>query len=368
MRTLGVIKEQALESRVALVPEVIHALASDLKLNILVEESAGLKSGFSDEEYVKAGAKIVSRKELIDSSTILVAINGTEFVGASFKDKLCLGLFDPYFNQSIIKALKEQNATILSLELIPRISRAQSMDVLSSQANISGYVSVLMAANSLDKVIPLMMTAAGTIKPAKILILGAGVAGLQAIATAKRLGALVFAYDVRSAVKEQVESLGAKFIELKLLESGEGSGGYAKSLSESAQNDQREKLTQASKDMDVIISTAQIPGRKAPVLLNENIFSLMKKGSVIIDMAAKSGGNIPGSVTNEWVEKNGIKLYGADNLSRLMAKDASFTFSKNIEAILRLALSKEELPLDDEILKDAVICHRGHWVNKNFNF
>lgn len=364
MRTLGVIKESGNECRVSLVPETISILKN---IDVLVEKDAGAKAGFLDEEYILAGAKIVSsRQELVDGSTHLVAIDGQEFSSPIVKDKTLVGLFDPNFNQSKIKNLKEQNNTLVSLELVPRISRAQSMDILSSQANIAGYMAVMLGANFLGKVLPLMMTAAGTIKPAKVLVLGAGVAGLSAIATAKRLGALVFAYDVRAAVKEQVESLGAKFIELRISESGEGSGGYAKALSESAQNEQREKLGIAAKDMDIIICTAQIPGKKAPVLLNENIFSLMKKGSVIIDMAASSGGNVPGSVANEWVNINGIKLYGADNLARMLPKDASFTFSKNIKALLDLM--EGDLNLDDEILKDAVICHQGEWINKNLNF
>lgn len=368
MRILGVVKEQDAESRVALVPEVISGLIKDLNAQILVEQGAGLKSGITDEDYILAGATIVaSKEELFKASSHLVSINGQDFFGQNLKEKCLIGLFDPFFNQASIKQLKEQSASIVSLELIPRISRAQSMDVLSSQANIAGYMAVLLAANRLGKVIPLMMTAAGTIKPAKVMILGAGVAGLQAIATAKRLGALVFAYDVRALVKEQVESLGGKFIDLKLSESGEGSGGYAKSLSEAAQEEQREKLTLACKDMDVIICTAQIPGRKAPILLNDKIFSLMKKDSVIIDMASASGGNVKGSIPNQWVEKGNTKLYGADNLARFLPKDASFTFSKNIRSLLELLWAKPDLSLEDEILKDAIICHQGQWVNKNFN-
>lgn len=365
---LGVIKEsQENESRVALVPEVIDCLIKELKLTVLVEEGAGFKAGFLDQDYVKVGAKVVSRSKLLQSD-YLVGINGGQFFKEdSLNGKVVIGLFDPFFNREGINKLKEQNTTAVSLELIPRISRAQSMDVLSSQANIAGYMAVLHACSHLSKVMPLMMTAAGTIKPAKVLILGGGVAGLQAIATAKRLGALVFCYDVRHAVKEQVESLGAKFIDLKLSESGEGQGGYAKALSEDAQNEQRKKLTESAKDMDVIITTAQIPGKKAPLLLNDNIFSLLKKDSVIIDMAAASGGNVSGSVPNKWVDIEGVKLYGADNLSRMVPKDASFTFSKNIKALLELLLSEKDLPMDDEIVKDAVICHQGQWVNQHFH-
>jgi NAD(P) transhydrogenase subunit alpha len=362
---LGVFKENDNESRVALVPEVVLGLKE--KHSVFIESGAGDKAGFSNEDYIKAGAIICSRDEILEKCELLIAINGQIFFDYPVKDKILLGLFDPYFNRQQIITLKNKQATVISLELIPRISRAQSMDVLSSQANISGYMAAILAANYLGKILPLMMTAAGTIKPAKVLILGAGVAGLQAIATAKRLQALVYAYDVREAVKEQVESLGAKFIDLKLQEKGEGTGGYAKALSKSSQEEQRQKLTLASKDMDIIIATAQIPGKKAPVLLDENIFTLLKKGSVIIDMAAATGGNIPGSITNQWVEKSGIKLYGADNLSRFLPKDASFTFSKNIQAFLELLFLTKDLYLEDEILKEAVICSQGHWVNKNFS-
>lgn len=369
MQAVGVIREgDEKESRVALVPEVVLGMVKDGLAQVLVQEGAGLRAGFSDQEYASAGAKIISSKdELIASADWLLAVDARDFFslkGSAFSAKRLLGLFDPFFNRAGLEDLYGQKSTVLSLELLPRISRAQTMDVLSSQANIAGYMAVLMAAQNLTKVMPLMMTAAGTIKPARVLILGGGVAGLQAIATAKRLGAMVFAYDVRASVKEQVESLGAKFIDLKLSESGEGSGGYARSLSEEAQRELREKLTMAAKDMDVIITTAQVPGRIAPVLLNENIFSLLKKGSVIIDMASKSGGNVPGSIADEWVEKGGIKLYGADNLARLMPKDASFTYSKNIRALLDLLLAQDELNLDDEIVKNVVICHQGQWVNR----
>lgn len=368
MRTIGLFKEQATgETRVALVPEIVSGLIKEKLANVVMEKGAGLKSGFADEDYVKAGAEIVdSRAELIERADMLLAINGAEFFHESgLQSKVLIALFDPFFHAPEIKRLKEASASVLSLELIPRISRAQSMDVLSSQANIAGYAAVLVAAGRLPKVMPLMMTAAGTIKPAKILIVGAGVAGLQAIATAKRLGAVVFAYDVRSVVKEQVESLGAKFVEIKLTESGEGGGGYAKALSESAQAEQRAKLAQFAKDMDVVITTAQIPGRKAPLLLDESVFSLMKHAAIIIDMAASSGGNVSGSKLGEWTKHDRVTLYGAENLACMMPHDASFTFSKNIRAMLEL-ISETGLSVDDEIMKDALVCHQGSWVNQSY--
>lgn len=365
MRILGVVKEGDRETRVALVPEIVARIKKASPVEVLVESGAGLKAGFLDQDYLDAQATIVDRATVISKAQVLLAINGMSLSNeGGLANKTIIGLWDPYFNKDVIKTLCAQGVSLVSLELIPRISRAQAMDVLSSQANIAGYMAVLMAASRLNKVMPLMMTAAGTIKPAKVLIVGAGVAGLQAIATAKRLGALVFAYDVRAVVKEQVESLGGKFLEIKLDESGEGSGGYAKALSADAQAQQREKLALLAKDMDVVITTAQIPGRKAPLLLDERVFSIMKPGSLIIDMASASGGNVATVVSEEWVQREHVWLYGADNLARMVPKDASFTFSKNIEALLELM--GKELNTEDEILRDAVICHNNQWINQTY--
>lgn len=365
MNILGVMRERdQAESRVALVPETVASLLKDKQAQILVETSAGVKSGFVDKDYQDAGAKIAHRDEIIHHAPYLLGINGLSICDDNVLNKTIIGLFDPYFHkEKIAKACASSNS-LIALELIPRISRAQSMDVLSSQANIAGYMAVLLLASRLPKVMPLMMTAAGTIKPAKILIIGAGVAGLQAIATAKRLGAVVFAYDVRPAVKEQVESLGAKFVDIKIDESGEGKGGYATSLSENAENLLREKLAHFAKDMDAIITTAQIPGKKAPLLLDTRVFSLMKSGSVIIDLAAPTGGNVSGSVVREWIQKENVWLYGADSLARMVPKDASFTFSKNIKSLLDLMLVNDSINWDDEIVSESLICRDGHYVNK----
>ncbi len=367
MRIVGVVKEKTTsETRVALVPEMVLSLTKDKTTEVFIEQGAGVLAGFVDDDYVKAGATIASHDEVVAKANCLIAINGAEFFGESNLDrKVVIGLFDPYFQAAPIKKLNDMKASVLSLELVPRISRAQSMDVLSSQANIAGYAAVLLAASKLPKVIPLMMTAAGTIKPAKMLILGAGVAGLQAIATAKRLGAVVHAYDVRSVVKEQIESLGAKFVEITLTESGEGSGGSAKALSDAAQKEQRQKLAQFAKDMDVIITTAQIPGRKAPLLLDEAIFLYMRHDAIIIDMAASSGGNVTGTILGEWTKKGRVSLFGAGNLACMMPKDASFTFSKNVCALLDL-MAETKLDLNDEILKDSLICHEGAWINQAY--
>ena len=254
-----------------------------------------------------------------------------------------------------VKKLLAQKAILLALESIPRISRAQSMDVLSSQANLSGYVAVLLAANKFSRVLPMMSTAAGTIKPAKVLILGAGVAGLSAISTAKRLGALVYSYDVRSEVKEQVESLGAKFLDIGLQQQ-KSSDGYALALNEEQQKLQRELLTKKAQDMDIIITTALIPNKKAPLLLDDSLVLAMKENSVIIDMAAKNGGNINLSILNEWKKFNNAWIYGADNLASQVAHDASFTFSNNIKALLEIAFDKDgNLQKEDEIISLALI-------------
>jgi NAD(P) transhydrogenase subunit alpha len=368
MKRLGLVRESSPgESRVALVPEVVKILAKSCS-KIYVEKGAGEKSLFSDEEYSKAGAEIISdRKELIAQSDIIAAINGSEFYNAEVGSKTLIALFDAYFQKNAVAELKEKGARLLALEFIPRISRAQSMDVLSSQANLSGYVAVLKAAGRLDKAFPLMMTAAGTIKPAKILVLGAGVAGLMAIATAKRLGALVFAYDVRAAVKEQVESLGAKFVDISLAESGEGSGGYAKALSQSTEESLRAKLSDFAKDMDIIICTAQIPGKRAPLLLDESIFSKLREGAIIIDLAAASGGNVLGSKLNEWLKIGRAFVFGAESLSREVPKDASFTFAKNLQAIFTLFLGEgKSFDIHDEILRELCLCQENKWVNEKF--
>lgn len=367
MKTIGVVREcGAHETRVALVPLVTQELMR-AGAQVLVEQGAGLKAGFFDEEYKQVGAVLVdTSRDVMKNSDLIVSIDPMKLESGFLAHKMLIGLCEPYEKISEIKALKEEGVTLAALELVPRISRAQSMDVLSSQANIAGYVAVLKAAAHLNKVIPLFMTAAGTIKPAHVLVLGAGVAGLQAIATAKRLGAVVHAYDVRSAVKEQVESLGAKFLSIDLEESGEGSGGYAKALSEGALIEQRTRLGAMAKDMDIIITTAQIPGRTAPRLLDENIFSTMKDGSVIIDLAAKSGGNVAFSRPNEWQKIERVWLYGADDLARMAPKDASFTFSKNVKALIDHMKQKTHLDLDDEILREVIICSDKKWVNQSF--
>lgn len=369
MKVCGVIKEAFLESRVSMVPEMALKLIKQ-KMEVLVEAGAGEKAGFLDEDYIKIGAKIIKDKEeLFFRSSIILSIEAYNLpLSRNLENKIVLGFFDPFNHKSFLKNLNENSITALALELVPRISKAQSMDALSSQANLAGYVAVLFAANRLNKIMPMLMTAAGTISPAKVLVLGAGVAGLSAIATAKRLGAVVYGYDVRKAVKEQVESFGAKFVDLKIDEEAQGQGGYAKALSANAQIEQRKALTSFAKDFDVIITTAQIPGQKAPKLLDEEIFSLMKKDSIIIDLACQSGGNVLHSVLGQWQKIGQVLLYGAEHLARQVPKDASFTYSKNIVSLLDILYknNSENADFDDEIIKAMMICYKKNMINPQF--
>jgi NAD(P) transhydrogenase subunit alpha len=362
MKIVGIAKEtNPLETRVAMVPQVASALIKN-NWEVLCEEGAGLKAGISDEAYVEAGARVVKKSDLYAQAHVLLAVDAAGLSEAS--GQIVMGLFDPFFNQAAVKKLMAQNNTLLALELIPRISRAQSMDVLSSQANLAGYVAVVMAASRLNKIMPMMMTAAGTLSPARVLIVGAGVAGLSAIATAKRLGASVFAYDIRPAVREEIESLGAKFVEITVAESGEGEGGYAKALSEQGQAQQRQALTHYAKDMDVIITTAQIPGRKAPKLLDRDLYSLLKPDSVVIDLAAQSGGNTWDVEANVWQKIDNVWLFGGDHLARHVPKDASLTLSKNMAASLGILFNEQGvLNSEDEIIRGALIAERKVWKN-----
>jgi NAD(P) transhydrogenase subunit alpha len=264
-----------------------------------------------------------------------------------------------------MKEIAERKVLSFSMDAVPRTSRAQTMDALSSQANIAGYKAVLMAADRLPKLMPMLMTAAGTISPAKVFVLGAGVAGLQAIATARRLGAVVSAFDVRSAVKEQVKSLGSKFVEIDVGESGEGEGGYARELSETAKQVQRDKLGDVAKDMDIIITTAAIPGRQAPRLIEKNAVEKMRPGSLIIDLAASTGGNVEGALPDQEVNVNGVFILGPTNLAAAMPKDASQMYAKNVTALLGLMIKDKAIAIDwaDDILAASVITRDGEIVH-----
>ena len=360
------------ERRVAIVPAAITALTK-AGLQVVVETGAGQAAGFADEEYRGQGAEIVSRDEAFGADCV-VAVRTGGVCGEAWcadRDRLrsglvLIGLCDPLTATDACREAADRGAELFSLELVPRITRAQSMDVLSSQANIAGYRAVLLAANTLPKILPMMTTAAGTITPAKVLVLGAGVAGLQAIATAKRLGAQVSAYDVRPAVKEQVQSLGAKFVELPLeTGSSEGAGGYAKAMGEEFYAKQRELLGRVVADSDIVICTALIPGQKAPVLVTAEMVARMRPGSVVVDLAAERGGNCEGSRPDETVIVDGVTILGPTNLPAEVAHHTSQLYSKNMTTFL-LHLVKQglpDVPADDEIGRETLVTKGGEIVH-----
>ena len=360
------------ERRVAVVPGAVPSLVK-AGLTVVVESGAGSAAGFCDDEYRKAGAEIVTREEAF-AADCLLTVRTCGACGEGWcqdRDRLrpgvvLVGLCDPLSSPGPCQEAAEKGATVFSLELVPRITRAQSMDVLSSQANIAGYRAVLLAANALPRILPMMTTAAGTITPAKVLVLGAGVAGLQAIATAKRLGAQVSAYDVRAAVKEQVQSLGAKFVELPLETGGsEAAGGYAKAMGEEFYARQRELLGRVVGDSDIVICTALIPGKKAPVLVTGEMVDRMRPGSVIVDMAAERGGNCEGSRPDETVVRDGVTILGPTNLPAEVATHTSQLYSRNIASFLT-HLVKCGLPdaaSDDEIWRETLVARGGQLVH-----
>ncbi|MDP6434415.1 MAG: Re/Si-specific NAD(P)(+) transhydrogenase subunit alpha [Arenicellales bacterium] len=364
--TLGIPSEAfAGETRVAATPDTAKKSIA-LGVEVLVEAGAGSGAGYPDEKYSEVGARIVDGSEAFFADIVFkVQSPSEEEISRLKQGAVYIGFIDISSDRPTLESLTNANISAIALERIPRISRAQSMDALSSQAGITGYRSVIEAAYYYGRFFPLMMTSAGSAKPAKVTILGAGVAGLQAIATAKRLGAQVFAYDVRPQVKEEIHSLGAKFIELDLGESGEGEGGYAKELSEAAKKKQEHLLTEELKTADIIISTAQIPGRKAPILITEEAVRGMREGSVIIDLAAASGGNCPLTKEDEIIKAYGVTLCGLTNLPALMPGDASAFYSRNLYNLLELIVTPNDQGsaaldvLQDEITADALVTHEG---------
>ncbi|MDE3183300.1 MAG: Re/Si-specific NAD(P)(+) transhydrogenase subunit alpha [Bacteroidota bacterium] len=344
--TIGVLKEPLTETRVSLLPEHIGILKK-LNVDVLVESNAGEKAFASDEKYVEAGAGIDSRQNVINKSEIILTIHlPSASEVESLKTKVILGIFQPLYNVDFVKKLNVSNITVFSIDMIPRTTRAQSMDVLSSQANIAGYKAVLLAANLFPRYFPMFMTAAGSIPPAKVLILGAGVAGLQAIATARRLGAVVEVFDTRPAVKEEVMSLGAKFIEVEGAADASKAGGYAVEQTSEFLQKQKDRIAASVQKSDIIITTAQIFGKKAPILLTEEMIAKMKNGSVIIDLAAATGGNTELTKNNETVIYKGVSIVGNSNLPSTMPYDASKMYGKNICNFLQLIIDKEARPDD----------------------
>ena len=373
---IGVLKEHHPdEQRVSLVPAQVPKLLKSGH-QVLLEQEAGLASGYTDQEYQDKGAGLLPRSEILKQAEVLFLVRAGANADPSFINDvsklnpgtLVIGMMDPYEPHKIFTEYANKNIKAFSLELIPRITRAQSMDVLSSMANLAGYKAGLLAASALPKMFPMMMTAAGTVVPAKVFILGVGVAGLQAIATTKRLGAVVSAYDVRPAVKDQVLSLGAKFVEMPLeTDSAEGTGGYAKAMDEEFYRKQRELLTGVLKETDVVITTAAIPGKKSPVLVTEEMVKAMPQGSVIVDLAVERGGNCELSEPGKTVVKHGVTILGPVNLPATLGYHASQLYSKNIETFFYNLFTKEgELSLEreDEIIKSTLILHQGKAGNE----
>jgi NAD(P) transhydrogenase subunit alpha len=352
------------ERRVALVPDAVAALTKS-GFEVLVETKAGAGASFSDADFQKSGAQIIPDAATLQrEADILVKFHqptDTEVAGLREGAGLIAFLYAGT-HPDLVKRLAVRKITAFSMDAIPRISRAQSMDALSSQANIAGYKAVLLAAESLTKLFPMMMTAAGTIFPAKVLVLGAGVAGLQALATAKRLGAQVWGYDVRPIVKEQVQSLGAKFLEFDLgVKDAEDKGGYAKELSPEAKQKQQQMLAEKMKEFDVVITTALIPGRPAPRLITKETVAGMRHGSVIVDLAAEAGGNCELTEPGKVVEKHGVTIHGPLNLPGTVPVHASQLYSRNVTELLKLVVKNGKLNLDfsDEIINATCVTHAG---------
>jgi len=359
---VGLLREVASgERRVALIPAGVLALKK-AKLEVIVEEGAGVESGYPDDAYRDAGAEVGKAADIVKRADALVGIRPPSV--ALRPDQVSIALYDPLSAPKDVPAVA--GATLFSLDLIPRTTRAQAMDVLSSQANLAGYLGVLLGATELTKIMPMMTTAAGTLPPARVLVLGAGVAGLQAIATARRLGAVVSAYDVRSAVKEQIESLGARFVELPI-DAGDSqtAGGYAKAMGEEFYARQRQLLGDVLSEMDMVVTTALVPGMKAPILVTTPMAERMHSGAVIVDLAAEKGGNCEVTKAGETVIHNGVKIVGPLNVPSRVATHASLLFSKNVTTFL-LNMVKDgqfQLNMEDPIVAGSLLAKGGEVVH-----
>ncbi len=366
--TIGILKETPGENRVAMLPESVAALVK-MNVTLLVETNAGMSAFASDKEYEEAGAKVVTKAEAIAGADLLIKIQPpTAEEIAMLKDgQVIMAVLSPYFNAALVKELAAKNITSFSMDVVPRTTRAQAMDILSSMATVAGYKAVLTAANSLPKFFPMFMTAAGTIKPANMLILGAGVAGLQAIATARKLGAVVYVFDVRAAVKEEVVGLGGKFVEVEGAIDDKAAGGYAVEQTDEFKARQAKAIHDQALKSDVVICTAQIPGRRAPLLLKKETVEAMKPGSVIIDLAASTGGNCELTKDNETVIHNGVKIIGNSQFPTDMPTDASRMYGKNMINFLKLIITKEgalNLNWEDDIVKGTAVTHGKEIVHE----
>ncbi len=362
------------ERRVAVVPTLAKSFEK-LGVDVWVESDCGLEAGFPDPAYKEVGFSVISdRSRLLNKADVLLQVRGLganpkmgeEDIPFFKKNQIQIGFLDPLTEKGSIDRLAGAGVIAMSMEMIPRITRAQSMDALSSMATIAGYKSVVMAANLLPRMFPMLMTAAGTVAPARVFVIGVGVAGLQAIATAKRLGAVVSAYDVRPAVKEQVQSVGAKFIEMELeSDSSEDQGGYAKELGEEFYRQQRELMSEVLKDSDVVITTAAIPGKKAPTLVTREMVDVMSPGSLVIDLAAERGGNCELTRLNETVLHEGVQILGPGNLPSTVPFHASQMYSKNLVTLMNHLVKNEEIVIDrqDEITQGILITWDGDVVH-----
>ena len=368
---IAVLKEGAGETRCAAIPETVKKFVA-LGAEVTIESGAGEGASISDADFEAAGAKLGSRADILKGAGIVLCVTGPEAATLKGAEKgaLLVGSLDPLRRRDLIEAYAKAGLEALAMEWMPRITRAQSMDVLSSQSNLAGYKAVVDAAAAYGRAFPMMMTAAGTVSPAKVFVMGVGVAGLQAIATARRLGAQVSATDVRSATKEQIQSLGAKpiFVENVAGIEGEGAGGYATEMSEEYQRAQAELVSSHIAKQDIVITTALIPGRPAPRLVSDAQLATMRPGSVIVDLAAEAGGNVEGTVSGESVRKHGVTVIGAANLARTLAADASALYARNLFNFLCAFWDKDQarpvLPDDDEIVKGVRLTQDGKVVNE----
>ena len=365
--TIGVLKEPVHETRVSLLPEAVSTLTKK-GITVLAENAAGEKAFAANVDYEQAGAQIKEKKDILQSSDIILSMHQPlQSAMADVQSKILIGVYQPLYNAGLMQQWANQDITTFSLDMLPRTTRAQAMDVLSSQANIAGYKAALTASNLYARYFPMFMTAAGSIKPAKVLILGAGVAGLQAIATARRLGAVVEVFDTRPAVKDEVISLGAKFIEVEGAADASKAGGYAVEQSQEFMQRQKSKIAESIAKSDIVITTAQIPGKKAPVLVTEEMITAMRRGSVIIDIAAATGGNTPVTKNNETINYHGVTIVGNSNLPATMPSDASRMYGKNVLNFLQLIINKEaqiNLNWEDDLVKGSCVTHGGEITNE----
>ncbi len=361
---IGILKEPSFESRVSLIAAEAALLAKQ-GITIWVETEAGSAAYCLDDDYVKAGAVIQSRDEILNESDLILAIHYNNIPNV-IRGKVLIGIYQPAYNQEHVQEWAKNSNTVFSLDMLPRITRAQSMDVLSSQSNIAGYKAALLAAVTYPRYFPMMMTAAGNVPPAKLLVLGAGVAGLQAVATSRRLGAVVEVFDTRAAAKEEVLSLGAKFIEVDGAVDDSKAGGYAVDQTSDFQQRQKAKIAESIKKADVVITTAQIFGKKAPVLVTKEMIENMKPGSVIIDLASATGGNTELTLDGQTIVWNHVTIVGNSNLAATMPADASRAYGRNLLSFLKMLIDKEgklKFDLNDEVLKSACITNEGEIIS-----